>query len=88
MNKNKLQTLKDRLNKIGIHIVLNSNWPFCYLTSINSHTVKEKRMSEHGWVIAYGTIRDGVTLTGVDETFDLIREYVEKRDEPPTMVRG
>lgn len=73
---NKIQILKRRLDKIGIDIDLNGNYPHIYLTHIHNHRVKEKRMSEHGWVIGYmPTGNKPMELVGVSDLFDLLRKY-------------
>ena len=76
--ENNLVTLKRRLERIGIDIELNGNWPLCYLTEINGQPVKEKFMSEHGWVVGFMVVKTGqLKITNIPELFNLIRQYVK-----------
>ena len=78
---NKIQILKRRLKKLNIHIDLNGNYPHIYLTHINDYPVREKRLSEHGWVIGYMPTGDKpMVIVGVSDLFNLIREYTSESE--------
>jgi len=74
---NDITKLIHRLDKIGIHLKINSQLPFIYLSSVNGNIVTEKYQSENGWVI--GFLRSQFDLINDDrKLFKLIRKYNNK----------
>jgi hypothetical protein len=73
----KLDSLYSKLQKIGIDIILGSNYPWIYLDYINGVRVKEKLDADHGFAIAFFPIKPGkkIKLNNIPETFKLIRKY-------------
>lgn len=69
----KLNVLVKRLNRLGITIELVGNYPWVYLTKINQNVVRDKYLSEHGFVIAYMTS----DFTDTSKLFETIRKYID-----------
>lgn len=66
-----------RLKKLGIEVALGANYPWIYLDTVNGKRVREKHMSEHGFVVGYLSIRTGnFSFSYIKEMFNLIRKYV------------
>lgn len=74
-----------RLKKIDINVLLDGNYPWIYISSINGKSVTEKFNSEHGFTVAYLKSKanenddinnDDVNFADISETFKLIRKYV------------
>lgn len=75
---NNLDTLKNRLSKLGIDVVFVSNFPWVYLWSINGVKVTEKNQSEYGFTVGFLSIRkdrDPFKFVELDVIFKLIRKY-------------
>ena len=79
-----LETLKKRLNKIGIDVEFVANFPWIYLYKINGQLVREQYEAEHGFTIAFLPVRFDNTLdwrdkpfhfTELNVIFKLIRKY-------------
>lgn len=70
----KLDALIRRLQRIGIDIKLDGNYPWIYLGQVNGKKVVEKHASEHGFVI--GFLNQDFTFTYSKETFQIIRKYI------------
>jgi len=81
---NEIETLINRLNKIGIKIEVKANYPWIYLDKINGVKVTETFMANHGFTVAWLPIRtdEEVSLSDVTEIFKLIRKYerISKKD--------
>jgi len=73
----KLNTLKNRLSKLGIEIDIWCNYPWIYLHSVNGNKVKEKLDSEHAFTIAFLPVRVDrpFYFTNIKEMFKIIRKY-------------
>lgn len=70
----------NRLNKIGIKIIMWGNFPWVYIYSINDNVVIEKFNSEHGFVVAIlptGLNENSTKFSDISEIFKLIRKYVK-----------
>ena len=76
---NELTVLRNRLEKIGIKIILTGNIPWIYLESVNGNKIKyEDYNSNHGYTIAWYPIREGEEITlnyDIKRTFKIIRKY-------------
>lgn len=79
MHTKELQTLKQRLQRIGIEITFSINYPWVYIYSINGQVVKEKHASDHGFVIGYCVVKNGKNFhfTGINTIFNLLKKYVK-----------
>lgn len=79
LNYDKLTTLINRLEKIGITIECVSNVPWIYLDKVNGKKVTEVgNGGNHGYVIAWLPTKRNEQLKLTDnmsEVFDLIRKY-------------
>ena len=75
----KLTIFIERLKKIGIDILLGSNYPWIYITHINGIRVTETFKAEHGFTIAFMPIRieQELSFTDITEIFKLIRKYAK-----------
>lgn len=73
-NNNKLQTLVNRLNKIGVHIELMSDTPYIYLRKINGKIVREKL--DPNYKVIIGKYNNNIELTNISKLFEVIRKYV------------
>jgi len=62
-----------RLKKLNITIKVSANFPWLYLDEICGKKVKEKKGSEHGWVIGYRN--KYFKFTDTKELFQLIKKY-------------
>jgi len=71
---NKLETLIERLQKIGLDLELISNYPWIYMNKVNKQKVKEKYQSDYGFTIAF-LKEDDVNFTDTKEIFKTIRKY-------------
>lgn len=76
---NILDILINRLNKIGIEIVLASNYPWIYLKTVNGNRIKEEDFfyGNHGFTIAFlpTTLGKKMEITDIKKTFEVIRKY-------------
>ena len=74
-----LETLKKRLDKIGIEVEFIANLPWIYLYKINGQLVKERYEDEHGFRIAFlPVIQDKpFHFTELNVIFKLIRKYCD-----------
>lgn len=75
--KQQLDTLKNRLSKLGIEIEYIANFPWIYLNKINGQVVKEKYEANHGFTVAFLPVRvdKDFYFTDLGEIFKLIRKY-------------
>jgi len=75
--KDNLTILVERLKKINIHVKLIGNYPWIYLTEVNSKIVKEKYLANHGFTIAWYPNKNqtGCQLTEIKEIFKILRKY-------------
>jgi len=64
-----------RLKKLGITIKVSANFPWIYLDEICGKKVKEKKDSEHAYVIGYRN--KYFKFSDTKELFKLMRKYVE-----------
>jgi hypothetical protein len=78
MEKNKLTSFINRMNRIGIDIELFSNIPWIYINSINGKRVTETFEANHGFTIAFLPVRvdQELAFTDITEIFKLIRKYI------------
>jgi hypothetical protein len=80
-NRNVLNALVERLQKIGIEIELAGNYPWVYLNKINGNRVTETFEANHGFTVAFIPLRDNknkkMELTDIAEIFKLIRKYTK-----------
>lgn len=76
---NVLDILINRLNKIGIEIVLAGNYPWIYLETVNGNRIKEEDFfyGNHGFTIAFLPTKLGkkMEITDIKKTFEVIRKY-------------
>ena len=79
MNMEQLDTLKNRLDKIGIDVEFVANYPWIYLDKVNGQQVKERYQAEHGFTIAFLPVRRDKPFhfTDLSVIFKLIRKYCE-----------
>ena len=79
MEKDVIDQLVPRLQKIGINIELSGNYPWIYLNKINGNRIKEEDYfkGNHGFTIAFYPIRKGqkMKLTDISKIFEIIRKY-------------
>lgn len=79
-NKNNLARFIDRLNKIGINVMLGGNYPWIYIDIINGKRVIETFEANHGFTVAFlkqkANENDDVNFTDISEIFKLIRKYI------------
>ena len=73
----KLDTLKKRLDKIGIDIEFAANYPWIYIWKINGERVKETFEANHGFTVGFLPVRRDKPFhfTDLNEIFKLIRKY-------------
>lgn len=66
-----------RMQKRGINLELSSNYPWIYLDKVNGVKVREKQHSEHGWTLAFISIKkeDRINFVNLKETLKLIKNY-------------
>ena len=78
--RNVLNALIERLQKIGIEIKLVGNYPWIYVYEINGKRVTEKFEANHGFTVAFIPIKDNkkMELTDISEIFKLIRKYTKE----------
>jgi len=70
-----LETLVNRLKKIGIDITFLGNFPWVYVDKINGKKVVEKYNSDHGFVLGLLTLADKLQFSNTTELFKIIRKY-------------
>lgn len=75
--ENKITIFIERMNKLGIKIILTSNYPWIYIDNINGKRVVETFSGNHGFTLAIIPIRpDGeIQFSDIKEIFKLIRKY-------------
>lgn len=76
-----LDTFVRRLKKIGIEIMLASNYPWMYLDSVNGKRVTEIEGANHGFCIGFSPIRNNEPFEFTMDyktMFDLIRRYADR----------
>ena len=77
----KLDIFIRRLKKIGINIECIINIPFLYLHKINGQVVKEKYISDYGFMLGIFPLtitEPDIEVYITDRTFEIIREYCNK----------
>lgn len=70
-----LETLVNRLRKIGIDITFLGNFPWVYVDKINGKKVVEKYNSDHGFVLGLLTLAGKLQFSDLSELFKIIRKY-------------
>jgi hypothetical protein len=78
---NKLNTLVERMKRIGIEVRLIGNFPWIYLDSINGVRVTETFLGNHGFTVMFLPVRNDSPVsefTDISEIFKLIRKYRKK----------
>lgn len=74
-----LDTLIQRLNKIGIEIKLVGNYPWIYLEYINGNRIQKEDyyFANHGFTIAFMPMseREKIEILDIKKTFKIIRKY-------------
>ena len=75
--ENKITTFIERMKKVGVDIILSSNYPWIYIDHINGKRVVETFMANHGFTLTVIPIRpDGeIEFSDIKEIFKLIRKY-------------
>lgn len=73
MEKNELETFRNRLLNIGIVTSYVGNYPWIYLDKVNGKKVKRKYMANHGFCSFWYT-KEGVVISDITEVFKVIRE--------------
>ena len=76
-----LDTFVRRLKKIGIEVMLASNYPWMYLDSVNGKRVTEIEGANHGFCIGFSPIRNNEPFAFTIDyriMFNLIRRYDER----------
>jgi hypothetical protein len=78
--RNVLDALVKRLQKIGIEIKLAGNYPWVYVYEINGKSVTEKFQASHGFTVAFIPLEDDkkMELTDIGEIFKLISKYTKE----------
>lgn len=73
----KLKKLIDRLEKLNIKTTYLGNYPWIYLDTVNDKKVSEKFQGNHGFTVAFQSIkREGqINFTDIKEIFKIIRKY-------------
>ena len=73
-----IETLKRRLERIGINTTYSSNPPWIYLDTVNGKRVKEKYYSKYFFCISFLPIKEGKVQTFIDipKLFEVIRKYI------------
>lgn len=66
-----IQSFVKRLDRLGIKVELQGNFPWLYLYKINGKLVKEKHFSEYGFTVF---LQD--TPTDIGLIFKTIRKYL------------
>ena len=75
-----IEVLKARLERIGISVEFNSCLPWIWLSKINGIPVTEKSHSDHGWTIAFLSIKGNIVrYNNLRTTFKLIRKYINEK---------
>ena len=77
LTKERIESLVNRLKKIGIEIELFGNYPWIYLDKINGKKVTEKFEADHGFTIAFLPARKDqkIEFTDIKEIISVIRKY-------------
>ena len=77
-----LDTLKNRLSKLGIEIEYVANFPWIYLNKINGQAVEEKYEANHGFTVAFLPVRadKDFHFTDLGVIFKLIRKYTPRKE--------
>lgn len=70
---NNLKNFIDPFTSEGIIISCVSNYPWVYLESVNGNLIREKRKSEHGYVIGIYNFKGEVIVQDEQEVSDFIR---------------
>ena len=80
--RNVLDSLVERLQKIGIEIKLAGNYPWVYVYEINGKKVTETFFANHGFTVAFIPLKleKKMELTDIGEIFKLIRIYKKKNE--------
>lgn len=65
-----------RLNKIGVTVELAANYPWIYMTKVDSRPVQEKHLSEHKFTLALlpPTPNAPIVISDIGLTFRIIRK--------------
>ena len=73
----KIEVFIKRLEKVGVEMILMSNYPWIYIYTINGNIVKETFEANHGFTLAFLPIKKDQELqfTDIGEIFKLIRKY-------------
>jgi len=73
----KIVIFKNRLQRLGIEIEIDGNFPWVYLRAINHILIKVTFMAKHGFTLAFMPIREGqeTKFTNLREIFKLVRRY-------------
>lgn len=73
----KLNTLKERLNKIDIDVEFVTNYPWVYLWKINGKIVNETFKANHGFTVGFLPANKDKSFhfTELNEIFRTIRKY-------------
>lgn len=75
--ENKITIFIERMKKVGVDIILSSNYPWIYIDHINGKRVVETFEANHGFTLAIIPIRPDceIEFSNIKEIFKLIRKY-------------
>lgn len=69
-----------RMERIGLKLKLDGNYPWIYIRSINGKPVMENFQGNHGFTIVFYPKKDEeVEFTDTKEIFNLIRKYIKPK---------
>lgn len=73
----KVEILLNRLDKIGIKIVLGANYPWIYLFTVNGNKVMENFHANHGYTLGFMPKTKEGEFEFIDskDLFQTIRKY-------------
>ena len=76
-----LETLKKRLDKIGVDVEFAANYPWIYIWKINGKRVTETFEANHGFTVGFLPARRDKPFhfTNLSEIFKLIRKYCNRQ---------
>ena len=71
-----LKDFIDTFTSEGIHISCVSNYPWIYLQSVNENFIREKRNSDHGYVIGIYNFKGEIIIKDKEEISQFILENI------------
>jgi len=76
MNRRLIASFVKRLKRIGVDVELVANYPWVYMTHVNSVPVTEKFMANHGFTAFF--VHKGERWSDRREVFAKIRELLSR----------